>query len=600
MQCGACEAPKPGISKADLDKKKKDLANLFTGGITLSSKKSPFGASSSSGPTKSIFGAPRSDAAPAHSIFGAPRADAVSAPSIFGAPRSDVDTVTFGPTSPTGSSKFGASASSSKPVGFVYVPKTVVDENIEHAEKNKKSLTIAESVPTHGTLTCDVFVNGSGECEQLGLGDDVLEKKKPAWIKTLKEVTQISVGCLHTLALTANGKIFSWGCNDDGCLGRQGAENEPLPVDFKGVAVKLTAGGCHSAAIDIDGGVWCWGSYKDCNGYIGFPDFTDSKRQRSIKSEKTFIPTKVPEIQRATQISSGVHHTVCLAGGSAFSWGDDSCAQLGQATRTPEQPAASGDDAKDKRNLKEFKLSKISKLFPRRLVLPRADLEVKIIGTGSDYTFRVAKSEETYACGLNGDYQLGIGTNSEAEREFRLIDGLKGNEIAEISGGTSHSVARTIDSRIFVWGRSDRCGKNQAVGHIRRPSELPKLSFAGREVVSVFAARGGTHTVAVTNAGDLYTWGSGDVQQLANVPKDVNDFTPEEKELDIGPDELTPYLVTSKGLADRFVLRAEGGSQHTAAIAWDKTGPRDTKKRPLPMDGKVAQRKAKAVKIEAH
>jgi len=33
---------------------------------------------------------------------------------------------------------------------------------------------------------------------------------------------------MHTLALTAEGKLYSWGCNDDKALGRLGPENEPV------------------------------------------------------------------------------------------------------------------------------------------------------------------------------------------------------------------------------------------------------------------------------------------------------------------------------------------------------------------------------------
>ncbi|EER11581.1 pheromone response protein, putative, partial [Perkinsus marinus ATCC 50983] len=45
-------------------------------------------------------------------------------------------------------------------------------------------------------------------------------------------VTQIAVGALHTLALDAtSGMVYSWGCNDDGALGRLGQENQPRRID---------------------------------------------------------------------------------------------------------------------------------------------------------------------------------------------------------------------------------------------------------------------------------------------------------------------------------------------------------------------------------
>lgn len=37
---------------------------------------------------------------------------------------------------------------------------------------------------------------------------------------------------MHTAALASNGSIYTWGCNDEKALGRPGAENVPLKVEF--------------------------------------------------------------------------------------------------------------------------------------------------------------------------------------------------------------------------------------------------------------------------------------------------------------------------------------------------------------------------------
>lgn len=93
-----------------------------------------------------------------------------------------------------------------------------------------------------------VFVYGSGECEQLGinsphllntftgLGDDQpFEIKKPRRIPIFdmggavaNRILKIACGGMHTVALSSLGKIYTWGCNDDGALGRDGAENQPI------------------------------------------------------------------------------------------------------------------------------------------------------------------------------------------------------------------------------------------------------------------------------------------------------------------------------------------------------------------------------------
>ena len=38
-------------------------------------------------------------------------------------------------------------------------------------------------------------------------------------------ISKICCGSQHNLALSNEGKVYSWGCNDDGALGRIGVEN---------------------------------------------------------------------------------------------------------------------------------------------------------------------------------------------------------------------------------------------------------------------------------------------------------------------------------------------------------------------------------------
>ena len=46
---------------------------------------------------------------------------------------------------------------------------------------------------------------------QLGLGEEILERKKPAIVKGLDdlEIVQVECGGMHTVALTNSGKVIS-------------------------------------------------------------------------------------------------------------------------------------------------------------------------------------------------------------------------------------------------------------------------------------------------------------------------------------------------------------------------------------------------------
>lgn len=140
-----------------------------------------------------------------------------------------------------------------------------------------------------------VYVYGSGECEQLGksystnyihhfhpfkrsqsqlcffisnpkfltfitfagLGDDqpsqIKKPRKPAIFDIgpgfpARQIVKIECGGMHTVALASDGSIYTWGCNDEMALGRKGAENVPLKVEFDFKAEDISAGDCHTIA----------------------------------------------------------------------------------------------------------------------------------------------------------------------------------------------------------------------------------------------------------------------------------------------------------------------------------------------------------------
>lgn len=60
--------------------------------------------------------------------------------------------------------------------------------------------------------------------------------------------------------------MFSWGCNDDGALGRdtseEGSEFVPVKVSLPEKIVQISAGDTHSAALTESGKAYAWGSFR--------------------------------------------------------------------------------------------------------------------------------------------------------------------------------------------------------------------------------------------------------------------------------------------------------------------------------------------------
>ncbi|KAI4876025.1 hypothetical protein NFI96_002868 [Prochilodus magdalenae] len=79
---------------------------------------------------------------------------------------------------------------------------------------------VAESDAHLPSLQTEVWSWGRGQEGQLGHGD-LLPRLQPLCIKCLsgKEVVRVAAGALHSLALTAQSQVYSWGSNSFGQLG---------------------------------------------------------------------------------------------------------------------------------------------------------------------------------------------------------------------------------------------------------------------------------------------------------------------------------------------------------------------------------------------
>jgi regulator of chromosome condensation len=92
------------------------------------------------------------------------------------------------------------------------------------AQTPQASLPIITRPPTEPLA---ILVFGSGECCELGLGPRLTSSTVPVinpYLDPNREsayhVVQFASGGMHTVALTADNKIVTWGVNDKGALGR--------------------------------------------------------------------------------------------------------------------------------------------------------------------------------------------------------------------------------------------------------------------------------------------------------------------------------------------------------------------------------------------
>jgi len=98
-------------------------------------------------------------------------------------------------------------------------------------------------------------------------GEDVEPKIRfyPRMLTSLKDhiVLEISCGHSHSIAVTSEGKTFSWGNNDNNQLGVEGVDFAERPIEVKGLrSISIKSASCgyeHSIALSVDGELYSWG-----------------------------------------------------------------------------------------------------------------------------------------------------------------------------------------------------------------------------------------------------------------------------------------------------------------------------------------------------
>ncbi|XP_071953933.1 probable E3 ubiquitin-protein ligase HERC4 [Antedon mediterranea] len=176
--------------------------------------------------------------------------------------------------------------------------------------------------------------NNEGQCGQGSMDFQIKSKSKPRVIKSLSNhfVIQVSCGSHHSIALTKEGKIFSWGSNKYGQLGHAGSPrllcSSPIEVlCLNGLAFKqIVCGGWHSFALTVSGAVFGWG-YNNF-GQLGLNDRKDHLAPTHLKSLRS---------QQVKYIACGENHSVMLtSNGGVFTFGDGTNGQLGHNVNTDE------------------------------------------------------------------------------------------------------------------------------------------------------------------------------------------------------------------------------------------------------------------------
>ncbi|OII78366.1 regulator of chromosome condensation family protein [Cryptosporidium andersoni] len=232
----------------------------------------------------------------------------------------------------------------------------------------------------------DLWIWGDGDFGKLGLGDDINGKciAAPRYLNLGYPIVKVSLGTVHTLALTANGNLITWGAGYYGRLGvgTTNNHNRPIIIKFPIADVRISdiaVGADHSMAVSVDGDLWIWGkasvvlnetdvlqphifaklesatgvpkvysvyahadvSYAITNTgelWTWGPESLDTQKKRKMeKKDKNYSHTGRTELVllpgSVAGVSGGSCHSMCLlVTGEVLSWGSTESGRLGQNT----------------------------------------------------------------------------------------------------------------------------------------------------------------------------------------------------------------------------------------------------------------------------
>jgi len=247
------------------------------------------------------------------------------------------------------------------------------------------------------------------------------------------------------------------------------------------------------------------------------------------------------------QIACGLKHTMCVSdAGTLFAWGGGESNQLGNdRLKNISLPIRFDENAApESENENE---SGLDRMCSKRLVQ---------VACGSFHTVAVRTDGMVYSWGLDEGGVLGCPEKKNPVTGFIRIEGRPmmiyyfksmSIRVLHVSCGAQHTLATDSNGDVYSWG----VGNYGNLGHGDTATvDRPKLVDVLKGKMIKMTGAGSKHSLAISNKGDLYTFGHGDNGRLGNNERRGC---------------LSPEIVG--GILDGvFVVYCDAGEAHSALI----------------------------------
>jgi alpha-tubulin suppressor-like RCC1 family protein len=248
---------------------------------------------------------------------------------------------------------------------------------------------------------------------QVGIGGSALFSEEPTLIQGVNKVSKLVAGQFLYAAVDQVGKVYTWGFNTDGALGRASTQTNASPEVIASLPAiqDIAIGDNFMVTLTTDDRLYGWGS--NSAGQLGLGH---------LKTATTPEPISLPV--KIKSITTGSTHVLAVSTeGQVYGWGSNHFGQSGSGA------------------LPYIASPKIIP-FPEKIVA---------VAAGMHYSLALSASGKVYAWGWNGFGQLGLGDLKSRNIPTR-IPNLSG--VRAIAAGESHALAIGKD-QLLGWGSNE-------------------------------------------------------------------------------------------------------------------------------------------------
>ncbi|KAJ8301898.1 hypothetical protein KUTeg_020885 [Tegillarca granosa] len=283
-----------------------------------------------------------------------------------------------------------------------------------------------------------LFAWGSSLYGQVGIGTRHIYSR-PMLIDSLSTVPCVSVDCgqYHTIALTVDGEVYTWGWGVHGQLGHGNPDDLLIPTKVKALSddtiTQISAGYCHTLVLNTQGEVYAFGC-----GFFGQMGLGSNQKQT--------LPVKVYTIpEKVTTVATKYFHSVAVTiSNRIYIWGSHpynlrfaahalrKARQAGQTLGDPVEPY----------------------LTPELVDTSYVNGKILQVVTGSSHTAVITSDGDVYMWGRNLEGQLGNNTRQDLKIPS-MVTSINDRQITHMCSGGEYNIALDSDGLVWVWGKND-------------------------------------------------------------------------------------------------------------------------------------------------